>query len=235
MTKTGKIVFGAIDQERVQGLLFDVDGTLNDTDDQMIDSLTRFFQPVSWLFKNSDPRSFSRWFVKAVETPANFVYGLTDRLGIDSVLIRLHQNLTQRRKVKQTNHEQFMIVPGVKAMLEKLNSKFPMAVVSSRDGQTTHQFLEYFDLLPYFKVVVTSQTCQHTKPSPDPILYAAEQLGLDARDCLMIGDTIVDVRAGRSAGAQTVGVLCGFGTQRELRRAGADLILSDTSDLVHSL
>jgi phosphoglycolate phosphatase len=47
----------------------------------------------------------------------------------------------------------------------------------------------------------------------------------------MVGDTTVDIRAGRAAGAQTVGVLCGFGEEAELRRQGADLILPSTADL----
>ena len=47
--------------------------------------------------------------------------------------------------------------------------------------------------------------------------------------CLMVGDTTVDIRMGRAAGAQTVGVLCGFGDERELSRAGADDILPETS------
>ena len=48
---------------------------------------------------------------------------------------------------------------------------------------------------------------------------------------LMVGDTTVDVKTGRRAGAQTLGVLCGFGTEKELIRAGADLILASTADL----
>jgi phosphoglycolate phosphatase-like HAD superfamily hydrolase len=47
----------------------------------------------------------------------------------------------------------------------------------------------------------------------------------------MVGDTTVDIRAGKAAGAQTAGVLCGFGSERELRRAGADLILPTTGQL----
>jgi phosphoglycolate phosphatase-like HAD superfamily hydrolase len=50
-------------------------------------------------------------------------------------------------------------------------------------------------------------------------------------NCLMIGDTTVDIRAGRSAGAQSVGVLCGFGEEDELRRMGADEILKSTAEL----
>ena len=72
---------------------------------------------------------------------------------------------------------------------------------------------------------------KHTKPFPDPIFWAAEQMGVPAANCLMIGDTTVDIRAGRSAGAQTVGVLCGFGEEFELRQRGADEILETTPKL----
>ena len=60
-------------------------------------------------------------------------------------------------------------------------------------------------------------------------------MGVKPEECLMIGDTTVDIRAGKSAGAQTVGVLCGFGEEPELRRFGADLILESTSQLADVL
>jgi phosphoglycolate phosphatase-like HAD superfamily hydrolase len=46
---------------------------------------------------------------------------------------------------------------------------------------------------------------------------------------------VVDIRCGKSTGAQTVGVLCGFGEKKELERAGADLIIQNTSDLLDLL
>jgi phosphoglycolate phosphatase len=63
-------------------------------------------------------------------------------------------------------------------------------------------------------------------------LRAAQEKGIASENCLMVGDTTVDIRAGKAAGAQTVGVLCGFGTEKELRRAGADLILNHTYELM---
>ena len=48
----------------------------------------------------------------------------------------------------------------------------------------------------------------------------------------MIGDTTIDIRTGVAAGAQSVGVLCGFGTEDELRATGAELVLRTTSDLL---
>jgi phosphoglycolate phosphatase len=60
-------------------------------------------------------------------------------------------------------------------------------------------------------------------------------MGLAPEACLMIGDTTVDIRAGRSAGAQTVGVLCGFGEEPELKKSRADMILNATPDLADVL
>ena len=96
-------------------------------------------------------------------------------------------------------------------------------------------FLEQYDLVKYFDVVVTGLSAAHTKPYPDPILLAAQKMNVAPENCLMIGDTTVDMRAGKSAGAQTVGVLCGFGEEAELRKMGADLILEDTTKLLDAL
>jgi phosphoglycolate phosphatase len=97
------------------------------------------------------------------------------------------------------------------------------------------RFLEQFDLVKYFDAIVTGLSAPHTKPFPDPIFLAAQKMGVKPSECLMIGDTTVDIRAGKSAGAQTVGVLCGFGEEKELLGMGADLILGNTPQLVDAL
>lgn len=227
-----KVVSGEIDVSKVKGLLFDVDGTLSDTDDHMVARFSNLFKPLSFVFPNHDPRGFSRWLVMASETPANFLYSAADRLGLDAPIANIYNWLVQHRPDRFEKKGGFQLIPGVKEMLTALNGRFPMAVVSARDSHTTRRFLEFFNIRHYFEIVVTSQTCQHTKPFPDPVLFAAQELGLQTKNCLMIGDTIVDVRAGRAAGAQTAAVLCGFGTQRELQRAGADLVMTSTPDLV---
>ena len=122
-------------------------------------------------------------------------------------------------------------VAGVDAMLDRLHGRFPMAVVSARDARSTMRFLDQFDLAKYFDVIVTGLSAPHTKPYPDPILLAAQKMAVHPAQCLMIGDTTVDIRAGKAAGAQAVGVLCGFGEEPELRQLGADLILPSTSNL----
>ncbi len=229
--KTDGIVWGTIDASRIKGLLFDVDGTLSDTDDHMVDRLNGSLRSVSWLFRERNTKRFARWLVMAVETPANFIYHLNDRLGVDQFFAKILSRASGGKKNPQEAQELFWLIPGSKEMLAALRSHFRLAVVSARDAETTTQFLAYFNLLEFFDIVVTAQSCEHTKPYPDPIYFAARELGLDPEQCLMVGDTVVDIAAGKAAGAQTAAVLCGFGTERELARAGADMILTSTTDL----
>ena len=91
------------------------------------------------------------------------------------------------------------------------------------------KFLSVNKLEDYFEVVVSSQTCVKTKPYADPLLYAANELGVPIENCLMIGDTLTDVRAALAAGAQSLSVLCGFGTEKELKKSGTHHILESTS------
>jgi phosphoglycolate phosphatase-like HAD superfamily hydrolase len=119
--------------------------------------------------------------------------------------------------------------------MNRLCERYPLAIVSARGQEGTYAFLEQFQLTCFFHTVATALTCRHTKPFPDPILWAAAQMGVSPENCLMVGDTTVDIRAGKAAGAQTVGVLCGFGQEAELRRAGADLILPHTAVLLDVL
>ncbi len=116
-------------------------------------------------------------------------------------------------------------------MLDALHKRYPFAVVSARNSVTVEKFLRVNDLHSYFDIVISSQTCEKTKPFPEPLLFAASELGVPIENCLMIGDTLTDVRAALAAGAQSLSVLCGFGTEKELRKSGTHHILHSTSEL----
>ena len=217
-----------LDLRRIQALCFDVDGTLSDTDDVYVKKVVRFLPPS--LFR--DPERVARRFVMWMEAPGNALIGLPDIIGLDDEMLSLWEWLNRHRP-RPMKH--FILIPGVQEMLQRLESRYPMAVVSARDEMSTLAFLDKFSLTGYFQEIVTAITARHTKPYPDPVLYAADKMGVPPQNCLMIGDTSVDIRAGKSAGAQTVGVLCGFGEEAELKSWGADLILESTSLLADVL
>jgi len=218
----------SLDLLRIRALCFDIDGTLSNSDDLYAQKIRRFFPP--FLFKN--PTRIAHRFIMWIEAPGNALLSLADTLGVDDEMIAIIHWLSCHRRYAPGK---FLLVPGVDELLKQLHGHYPMAVVSARDEDGTMAFLEHFDLLKYFDVIVTGLSTKHTKPYPDPILFAAQKMNVPAENCLMIGDTTVDIRAGKSAGAQTVGVLCGFGEEPELKKMGADLILPDTSKLLDVL
>jgi N-acetyl-D-muramate 6-phosphate phosphatase len=213
-----------LDIPRIKALCFDVDGTLSDTDDLYAQKISGFLPRL--LFP--DPEHTARRIIMWIESPGNALLGFADTIGIDDEMVAFIDWLYRHR----TNPlKKFLLVPGVDRMLASLKGHYRMAVVSARDEKSTMRFLTQFDLVEYFDIIVTSLSAPYTKPYPHPILFAAQNLGVKPEECLMIGDTTVDMRAGKSAGAQTVGVLCGFGEEQELRKLGADIILKSTSDL----
>ena len=231
----------SLDLTRIQALCFDVDGTIADTDDHLVAQLAGLLDKVP-LVSGRRGEKLARQAVMSLETPVHGAYAWLDRLGLDVPAQRLRDRM-KALKARQAdpahtrNPEAIDEVPhdmvaGVQEMLHKLAAHYPMCTISTGGAPRVERFLEHFGVRELFKVVVGSQTTGRMKPHPEPLLYAAKVMGVDPKNCVMIGDTTIDMRCGRLAGAQTVGVLCGFGTQRELKEAGASLILRTTSDLL---
>lgn len=220
-----------VDLSRVKGLCFDVDGTISDTDDAWVERIARALAPRQKATKSMQAKRFARWMVMFSESPMNFLYYSMDALSLDDNFANLFERIARRKKVGKAH---FILMDGAKELLDAAVKRYPLTVVSARDARSTGEFLHQFSIQDHFVEVVTNLTCEHTKPFPHPVEYAAAKMQLKPENCLMIGDTTVDILAGKRAGAQTVGLLCGFGGECELRRAGADVILNDLQDL-HTL
>jgi len=217
-----------LDKHRIKAICFDIDGTLSDTDNQMIAQVQRWLAPLRIFMDQEALPIIARRVVMALESPVNLMYEWLDRLNLDRILAWVMDRFAGRGFRKRN---QFLLIEGVISMLDSLSKKYPLAIVSARDENSALQFLQQFKLIRYFKAIITSQTCPHTKPYAQPLLFAAERLGVSPKGILMVGDTYVDIKTGKRAGAQTLGVLCGFGTEKELKREGADMLLPSTADL----
>ena len=213
--------------QEIQAILFDLDGTLLDTDDQAVAKAAKWLRP---FLGNRAPK-FARWLLMKVESPVNALITFADILHLDEpfkwFIIR------QGRKPFVAN---FQLIPGVREMLQQLPRHFRLGIVTTRSRPQIEGFLAQFpDIAPLFEVSFGSQDTRRIKPHPSPIQAAAKQLNLPTSACLMVGDTTVDMHAARRAGAWRIGVLCGFGQEAELRRAGAQRILVSTADLTDLL
>jgi phosphoglycolate phosphatase-like HAD superfamily hydrolase len=212
-------------KDGIEAILFDLDGTLMDTDDQAVEKLARQLERLRF----PRPHQVARRIIMASETPGNLMMTVVDLLGMDAPLMAFTNRLRRWRGLH--TEPDFRIIAGVEEMLARLGDRYRLGVVSTRGRAEAEAFLKQHQLHNTFEIVVTRESTWRLKPHPAPIQHAARLLGVPAERCAMVGDTTVDMRSARRAGAWAVAVLCGFGEREELERAGAHVVLEQTADL----
>jgi HAD superfamily hydrolase (TIGR01509 family) len=214
--------------KKIEAVLFDLDGTLIDTDGQVVAALARYLTPLTYLFP-FNPTSLARRLVMRAETPGNALMTLFDVVGLDDNVFAIGDTLRRWRGLHPRRN--LPLIAGVDATLRTLAHRYRLAIVTTRGRRDAESFLTQHGLTHVFKLVITRESTRRLKPHPAPILLAAEKLGLPLDRCLMVGDTTPDIRSARAAGAWAVATLSGFGEQNELMRVGAHAILNSVADL----
>jgi HAD superfamily hydrolase (TIGR01549 family) len=225
--------FGELYPGEIDAILFDLDGTLAETDDQAVEILARRLQRIRWLLPGRDPVRLARRLLMAVEAPANRILGLLDRAGLDDNFFGIGEWLRRVRGVDASIN--FRPIDGVGETLRDLSRRYYLAIVTTRSSREAAAFLKQENLTDLVQVITGREDTWRIKPHPSPVRHTAECLAVPVHRCLMVGDTTVDIQAARAAGARSVGVLCGFGHRHDLERAGADRILHTTSELTEWL
>ena len=130
---------------------------------------------------------------------------------------------------------QVQVLPGARELLAHLTEiGVPWAVATSGYLESAGPTLDLLEL-PRGVPVVTRDQVARAKPDPDLFLAAAERLGVDVTDSIVVGDSVWDLLAARRARALGVGLLSGGYGQEELERAGAYRVYGDPADLLRHL
>jgi HAD superfamily hydrolase (TIGR01509 family) len=126
-------------------------------------------------------------------------------------------------------------LPGAVEMFRLLrDARIPHAVATASYRPLIDASLEAVGVGPE-TIVVDGKGELHGKPEPDLFLASRARLGVDARDCVVVGDAVWDHVAARRAGMLSVGVLTGGYGEEELYHAGAFRVYSNVADLLHNL
>jgi HAD superfamily hydrolase (TIGR01549 family) len=216
--------------DRIKAFLFDLDGTLIESNDRWAAKLAAALEPITRLSNRVDADALAHAIVMNVEIPTNYMVSALEHLGLESSFFGLADRLRRARGL--ATRELSETVPGTFDLLETLQGRYKLAVVTTRARPEAYAFLAGGGLESFFPVVITRQDVLRLKPHPEPVRSAAGMLGVAPEACAMVGDTVADIRSARRAGAVAIGVLSGFGRRQELERAGADLILDYAADLL---
>ena len=222
---------GMLRGQAMAAVLFDLDGTLAETDDHVVQRLLALVGPLNRFFPNNDAEVYVRRWVMRLEPVVAWLIARLDEVDLDDdafALVRRIRVLLGYRKTSE-----MALVDGAELALRALGERYRLGLVTTRDRHSTMRFLEAHGLVPYFDVVVAREDVRRLKPHPEPIFTAAQALDVSAEQCVMVGDTLADIRAAHAAGAAAVGVLTGFGTRQDLSEA--DVVVDSVVDLVQWL
>jgi len=121
---------------------------------------------------------------------------------------------------------------GARAVIEDLKSSGNVVVLaSSAKPNELEHYLTLLDARTLVDAWTDSSDVEQTKPEPDLVLAALEKTGTDAKDAVMIGDSVWDCRAADGAGVRSIGVLTGGFSDAELQEAGASKVFDSVETL----
>jgi pyrophosphatase PpaX len=187
--------------------LFDLDGTLIDTTELILQSFAHAFDahlPGRLPTRADLVSTFGRSLPAALLELA-VLNGAADPERLADEMLTTYRDF-------QKVHHDTLIQPfdGIAEMLAALDARgYRLGVVTSKMQHFARRGMRIFDLEKYFDVAVFHDDVTRHKPDPEPLLEAARRAAVDPRNAFYIGDSIHDVVAGRAAGMTTVAVLWG--------------------------
>ena len=211
---------------RYKAILFDLDGTLLDT---LEDLATAANRALGTLGLPAHPTDAYRVFVgDGLRTLAERILPGEQRSAaqVDALVVAFE------REYSRTWNERTAPYAGVPEMLDRLTAGgYRLSVLSNKPDAFTRLCVE--QLLPHwtFAPLYGQRPGVPRKPDPAAALAIAVELGLDPAEVLYLGDTATDMHTARAAGMAAVGVLWGFRTADELRAAGARHLIAHPGEL----
>lgn len=200
----------------MKNLLFDLDGTLVDSSQGIINAFTYTFTQMN--LEVPDVKVLSTFIGPPLET--TFDNFFTDKTQVE-IAIQHFREFYKKEGVYQVH-----LYKGIPEMLDKLkSSEYTLYVTTSKHEPMAIHMLEELGIDNYFTKIYGSMSNRFVKA--DVVKACLEEEALDTDQTVIIGDTQFDIIGGKVAGIKTLGVTWGFGTE-------SDLIIADADQIAHS-
>ena len=209
-----------------KNVFFDLDGTLTNSGEGIVNSVEYALNKLgitaydkSELFKFIGPplsESFAEHF------------GFSEEKCAEAV--RIYREYFSVKGIYENK-----LYDGVDELLAKTkDSGRTVVLATSKPQEFSEEILRYFNISKYFDFIAAAEMHGARNKKSDIIEYGLEISGAKREETVMVGDTRFDVLGAKSAGISSIGVLYGFGSERELLDAGADF-LAKTAENVFSI
>jgi len=129
--------------------------------------------------------------------------------------------------------DESIVYPGVEDTLSFLkNGKgLKVSLLTTKGQDQAEKIIDHFDLSKYFDFVMGRREGIAHKPAAEPLLFICNELEIDAKDTMIVGDTELDILCGKNAEAITCGVTYGYRTEESLKENNPDYMVNDFSEI----
>lgn len=210
----------------IRAVLFDLDGTLVDSLEDLTDAVNHIRGAFSHLPLTAD--AVRRKVGKGARHLTQQVLPDASDADVDRALgLFLKYN-------RQHIADKSRLYPGIQEILHELAARnIRMAVVSNKNEDLSSLILQTLGIHSLFEIICGGDTYPERKPSPLPLLNVAAGLGIVPNECVMVGDSINDIQAGQQANIYSIGCTWGYGSSEEL--SGASTVAHTPQELLAAI
>ena len=205
-------------------ILFDLDGTLIDSTEAILESFHNSFD----LHKHPHPDDEA---IKAlIGHPLDVMYL---ELGVDKARVWDFVD-TYKEHYRVISTQKTVLLPFAKEAVQEATKFARLGIVTTKTGKYSRVLMEHFALMHHFEVLIGREDVTNPKPHAEPIEKAIEQMGVTKESCWIIGDTRLDLGSAKNAEIRSVGVLSGYDNLEQLKTL-TDVIEDDALQAVRRL
>lgn len=219
----------------VKGVIFDLDGTLLDS----IDVLWQSFNTGVEAF-GLEPTAKEQLMdsMNQGHSLADILREIYTELRTESASGTISGIMAEIKKAYRAQGvEKVSFSGGAKELLGLLKARgVRMGIVTSRSSSPERVCHELESRqMPHFIDAVVTAAEANRKPSPDAIIVCLKRLELLPEECIFVGDSQADIRAGKSAGVRTAAVATGVSARRELEAESPDFVFDNLHGFIDKL
>ncbi|MDT8339284.1 MAG: HAD family hydrolase [Sulfurimonas sp.] len=197
-------------------ILFDLDGTLIDSTEAILESFHHSFD-FHKLSRKDDEEIKS-----LIGYPLDIMY---ENLGVEKGGIA-EIITTYKERYRDISTQKTKLLKNAKEAVELASQFATLGIVTTKTGLYSKILMEHFNVMHHFEVLIGREDVQNPKPHAEPIMKALEKLDTQNREIWMIGDTKLDLIAAQAANVNSIGVLSGY-DKRETLKMFTNVILND--------
>lgn len=188
-------------------ILFDLDGTLIDSTEAILESFHRSYEILGG--ENPSDDAIKALIGHTLEDMYLRLGRAPDEVGTYVQTYKAHYRLISKQKT--------VLLPRAREAIETAAGFAKLGIVTTKTGLYSRELLEHFGVMERFGVLIGREDVIHAKPHPEPVRKALERLSADPAGSWLIGDTRLDAGSALKAGIGCVGVLSGYDNEEQLR------------------